>query len=258
MTWQDPLHPSGSGGLPLVLVQPPEPLLDGAVRRAVEIRAGALDREAQVLLQGGAPVAAEAQQLRRRLDESDGARLQPHRLRSARALSAEGGPDHEEDHERALYRDQDSREAQCAIPEAGVGAEAVELFIHREGRSERERPLHRREGDGEVLPVPDSVVGDQVGVAEERDRPVLPGVEDAHEDLAVMREEGAEAIVGPEVAGHSRPVKLQADQLTVEVDDGAWASQLRWMTAEVLAALDREVGEGTVTGLRVRVSTDPK
>jgi predicted nucleic acid-binding Zn ribbon protein len=65
-------------------------------------------------------------------------------------------------------------------------------------------------------------------------------------------------VVGPEVAQHSKPVRLDRDQLTVEVDDPAWASQLRWMSAQVLAALDREVGEGTVKGLKVRVSGDPK
>ena len=67
-----------------------------------------------------------------------------------------------------------------------------------------------------------------------------------------------DTVVGEEVAQHSRPVKLEGDQLTVAVDDGAWASQLRWMTEEVLGALDREVGEGTVKRLRVRVSQGPK
>ena len=65
-------------------------------------------------------------------------------------------------------------------------------------------------------------------------------------------------VVGVEVARHSRPVKLEGEKLTVEVNDGAWASQLRWMTAEVLEALDRQVGEGTVTALTVRVARDPK
>lgn len=67
-----------------------------------------------------------------------------------------------------------------------------------------------------------------------------------------------ETVVGTEVASHSRPVKLEGDQLTVAVDDGVWASQLRWMTTEVIDALNREVGEGTVTRLTVRVSRGSK
>jgi predicted nucleic acid-binding Zn ribbon protein len=65
-------------------------------------------------------------------------------------------------------------------------------------------------------------------------------------------------VVGAEVAEHSKPVKLDGNRLTVEVADPAWASQLRWMTSEVLAALDREVGEGAVTALTVRVSNSAK
>jgi predicted nucleic acid-binding Zn ribbon protein len=67
-----------------------------------------------------------------------------------------------------------------------------------------------------------------------------------------------EAVVGEELAAHSRPLKLDGDQLTVAVDDGVWASQLRWMTTEVLQALDREAGEGTVKELVVRVAKAPK
>ena len=67
-----------------------------------------------------------------------------------------------------------------------------------------------------------------------------------------------EGVVGEEVARHSRPVRLDGAELTVEVDDGAWASQLRWMTAEVIAALNRQVGEGVVKRLKVRVTRQPK
>jgi predicted nucleic acid-binding Zn ribbon protein len=65
-------------------------------------------------------------------------------------------------------------------------------------------------------------------------------------------------VVGAEVAEHSKPVKLDGNRLTVEVADPAWASQLRWMTTEVLAALAREVGDGAVTALTVRVSNSSK
>lgn len=67
-----------------------------------------------------------------------------------------------------------------------------------------------------------------------------------------------ESIVGSDVARHSRPVRLEGHQLMVAVEDGAWASQLRWMTDEVLKALDRELGAGTVSHITVRVAPDPK
>ncbi len=59
-------------------------------------------------------------------------------------------------------------------------------------------------------------------------------------------------LVGDVVAAHVRPVELRGGVLVVEVADHAWASQLRWLRADLLAALARELGPGEVVDLVVR------
>ena len=48
------------------------------------------------------------------------------------------------------------------------------------------------------------------------------------------------------------------DQAETQSEFDFAVSELRWMTAEVIEALNREVGEGTVTRLNVRVGRGPK
>ncbi|KGN37438.1 RNA-binding protein [Knoellia subterranea KCTC 19937] len=59
------------------------------------------------------------------------------------------------------------------------------------------------------------------------------------------------AIVGPEVAQHCHPVEFVDSVLTVRADSTAWATNLRLMSNTLMATLAREVGEGTVSELRV-------
>ncbi len=59
------------------------------------------------------------------------------------------------------------------------------------------------------------------------------------------------AIVGAEVASHCAPVSFEAGVLTVRADSTAWATQLRMLSATLLGRVNAEVGEGTVTDLRV-------
>ncbi|HWH35481.1 MAG TPA: DUF721 domain-containing protein [Acidimicrobiales bacterium] len=61
-------------------------------------------------------------------------------------------------------------------------------------------------------------------------------------------------VVGEAVAAHARPRSLRHGVLVVAVDDPAWATQLRWLGAEVLARLAEVVGEGVVVEVKVRVS----
>ncbi len=55
------------------------------------------------------------------------------------------------------------------------------------------------------------------------------------------------ALVGEQLAQHSRPVAIKDDVLVVEVDDGAWAAPLRYLSDDVV----RRVGGG-VTRLHTR------
>ena len=60
------------------------------------------------------------------------------------------------------------------------------------------------------------------------------------------------AIVGPQVAAHSHPDAFDQGELTVTADSDAWASQLRLLAPQILKRLADELGEGTVTHLRIR------
>jgi hypothetical protein len=59
--------------------------------------------------------------------------------------------------------------------------------------------------------------------------------------------------VGEAVAAHVQPVKLDGTTLIVEVDDPAWATQLRFLEATVCARL-AEVAGATVQRVEVRVA----
>ena len=61
-------------------------------------------------------------------------------------------------------------------------------------------------------------------------------------------------LVGEQVAAHARPRSLRDGALVVVVDDPAWATQLKWLEADLLARLREVVGEGVVHRLEVRVN----
>jgi predicted nucleic acid-binding Zn ribbon protein len=58
--------------------------------------------------------------------------------------------------------------------------------------------------------------------------------------------------VGQGVADHARPVKLDGDRLLVEVDEPGWATQLRFLEADVIARL-RSVAGLEVSRFDIRV-----
>ncbi|WP_149360253.1 DciA family protein [Lolliginicoccus suaedae] len=58
-------------------------------------------------------------------------------------------------------------------------------------------------------------------------------------------------IVGPDIAEHATPVRLEAGVLSVEAVSTAWATQLRYMQSQVLARIAESVGHGVVTSLRI-------
>jgi predicted nucleic acid-binding Zn ribbon protein len=60
-------------------------------------------------------------------------------------------------------------------------------------------------------------------------------------------------MVGESVAQHSRPRSLRDQVLVVAVDEPAWATQLRWLEADLLARLEAVLGAGQVTRIEVRV-----
>jgi predicted nucleic acid-binding Zn ribbon protein len=66
-----------------------------------------------------------------------------------------------------------------------------------------------------------------------------------------------ERVVGPDVAQHSRPVKLQDGELTVEAESTAWATQLRLLAASLLRRIAAEVGHNVVRTLHIHGPAAP-
>lgn len=66
-----------------------------------------------------------------------------------------------------------------------------------------------------------------------------------------------ERVVGPDVAQHSRPVKLEGGELTVEARSTAWATQLRLLAGSLLQQIAREVGHNVVRRLHIHGPAAP-
>ncbi len=58
-------------------------------------------------------------------------------------------------------------------------------------------------------------------------------------------------LVGASVAAHSRPEAYADTVLTVRTDSTAWATQLRMMAPRLVARLNEQLGDGTVTRVTV-------
>jgi predicted nucleic acid-binding Zn ribbon protein len=61
-------------------------------------------------------------------------------------------------------------------------------------------------------------------------------------------------VVGEDVAQHARLGSVREGVLTVTVDGPIWATQLRFLEAEILERAAAIAGPGVVTSVRVRVA----
>lgn len=59
------------------------------------------------------------------------------------------------------------------------------------------------------------------------------------------------ALVGPTNAQHTQPESYVDTVLTVRADSTAWATSLRSMAPQLVATLNQQLGDGTVTRIRV-------
>lgn len=102
----------------------------------------------------------------------------------------------------------------------------------------------RHRGGDDPVPVsePLTEVGAELGMA-------------APDALATIQSRWPE-IVGADVAPHSRARSLRSGVLRVTVDESAWATQLRYLASQLLDRLDVIVGGGTVTQVRVSVTSE--
>ena len=71
-------------------------------------------------------------------------------------------------------------------------------------------------------------------------------------DLTELWERWPDA-VGPAVAENSRPVAVKGRVLTVNVTSSAWMQQLQFLKADLIARLNRALGEARVAEIRFRV-----
>jgi predicted nucleic acid-binding Zn ribbon protein len=66
-----------------------------------------------------------------------------------------------------------------------------------------------------------------------------------------------EKVVGADIAAHSRPLKLEDGDLTIEAESTAWATQLRMLAARLLAGIAREIGHNVVKRLHIHGPSTP-
>jgi predicted nucleic acid-binding Zn ribbon protein len=59
--------------------------------------------------------------------------------------------------------------------------------------------------------------------------------------------------VGPAIAAHTRPIALADGVLTVGVDEPGWATQLRYLTNDLVARIAEVAGPGVVGRIELRV-----
>ena len=80
---------------------------------------------------------------------------------------------------------------------------------------------------------------------------------DAHARVAQIAAAWPE-IVGPQLAGNTRPAQLENKILLVYVSHPAWIMELRGaMTAEILARLQAQFGKNEIKNLRFAVDPEP-
>lgn len=61
-----------------------------------------------------------------------------------------------------------------------------------------------------------------------------------------------EELVGPQIAAHVTPVRLEGDLLVVEVDDPAWATQVKMLSSDLRHRL-AEGADVTIARIEVQV-----
>jgi predicted nucleic acid-binding Zn ribbon protein len=61
-------------------------------------------------------------------------------------------------------------------------------------------------------------------------------------------------VVGPAIAPNARLRSLRGSTLTIAVESGAWATQLRYLESELLARITAIVGADAIDAVRVVVT----
>lgn len=109
------------------------------------------------------------------------------------------------------------------------------------------RPGRRRAGPraGATIPISESL-----SAVVER---LTPPGEQARPGIAASVFTRWEQAVGPTVAAHAVPVRVEGSTLVVVADQPAWATQLRHLAPELLAKIAAVCGAGAPDRLEVRI-----
>ncbi|NUO98890.1 MAG: DUF721 domain-containing protein [Nonomuraea sp.] len=59
-------------------------------------------------------------------------------------------------------------------------------------------------------------------------------------------------IVGPDLAAHTKPESFDEGEVLIAADSTAWATQVRLLARTLIRRLNEELGDGTVTKVKVR------
>lgn len=65
-------------------------------------------------------------------------------------------------------------------------------------------------------------------------------------------------IVGPDIAQHCSAETFENSVLTVRAATTAWATQLRFLSPQLMAAVAKHIGEGVVTEIKILAPAAPK
>jgi predicted nucleic acid-binding Zn ribbon protein len=57
-------------------------------------------------------------------------------------------------------------------------------------------------------------------------------------------------IVGENMAGHARPVRITEKTVYIETDDPMWLTQLRYMKRDILRTIEGHIRPGTIKDLK--------
>jgi predicted nucleic acid-binding Zn ribbon protein len=152
-----------------------------------------------------------------------------------------------------------------AVPSDSLGGSVGMDLVRRALEEARgaARAQGKDVGRGRRLPPPRRVAGSRrrwSGPGPDSRDPELLGM--AARDVAKRRgwssqvAEGAvfgqwPSVVGQHIAEHATPTVLRDGVLSVSAESTAWATQLRFIQAQVLAKIAAEIGDGVVTSLKI-------
>lgn len=95
-------------------------------------------------------------------------------------------------------------------------------------------------------------------------RPVKEGLDGVARRLGAPEASALSAVfsrweeaVGRSVAANARPVRLSEGVLTVAVTHPGWATELRYLSGDVVRRVSEVAGDGVVTAIEIRVEGQP-